>query len=451
MKQPDNLEKAFKEAYRDHEVDFRATDWEAMRRLMRAQPGAKKLPWQTFGGIFLGALLVVGIGLGICYKQSASSKPAPNQKPQMLVADKATPQRNYHQAENTQPLQHTLQAKSKAQQAPIPPDRRAPKPPAKPETNPLPIVQNDLPTFVKVADSVSDKPIAILTENPHLGAQKHNQNIENQDNIEKAPEPLAPHQTIRRLNIQPIAASPLRISALADSFPSRPVELSPAARTWCLSGYTGVAGQDNGLMSPYAGVKIQSRLHKVGIEAFGEFSSLRRFNPRSLKADLLGPNNSGFTTAQTEDFSFLSNPSPGILIQERFLIRNLYYAGGGLGVSLPLRRHELGLSVYARYMFLTSGEKEVRTYQSPLTSATPSLDNAILVATQLSKANNYFEGLNRLDWGLGLRYGYAMSRNLSLELAYIQGLRDISQNSYYQLPFVHRSQQLRLGVAFRLR
>lgn len=451
MKQPDKLEEALKKAYKDHEVDFRPTDWEAMRRLMRAQAGAKKLPWQKFGGIFLGTLLLVGLGLGICYKQPAASKSNPNPERERVVADKAAPESNLNLMVDTQPPRNEIKPKSKSRQVPALPSRQAPSALARPEANPVQALPNELPKPTVAANSTPDKPIAVLSENPNLSDQKSKQIAEYQSNSKKKLNQTPPHDPILKLNTQPIKTFPLCIAAPAEPFPSLPVKLNPAVRTWNLYGYTGMAAQANGLVNPYAGVQVKTQLHKVGIEAFGEFSSLRRFNPHSLNADILGPNNSGFAPAQTEDFSFLSNPSPGILIQERFLIRNLYYAGGGLGVSLPLKRHELGLSAYARYMFLTSGEKEVLTYQSPLTTATPNLDNAVLVATQLSKANNYFEGLNRLDWGLGLRYGYAVNRNLSLELAYIQGLRDISQNSYYQLPFVHRNQQLRVGVAFRLR
>ena len=121
-------------------------------------------------------------------------------------------------------------------------------------------------------------------------------------------------------------------------------------------------------------------------------------------------------------------------------IRHLHY------LELPLR---LQVRVYDRH-YLSAGAQYVRLLTSSGNLRSDYADDYNSLTLSSNNACGYTQGFAPDDYQLSLGYSYYLGKGFMLGAEYSQGLKDLSDNSYFRNQTIDRNQLIRLKLSYDL-
>ena len=145
------------------------------------------------------------------------------------------------------------------------------------------------------------------------------------------------------------------------------------------------------------------------------------------------------------NFDYLMACEPSLSISNQAVVTQtsisrdlLYYAGAGIGICIPYKRHEFSITSAFQKVIQTRSKYELQMFE-----------NGNLVYQENRKINNFTEGLNNQDITFSIAYQYALNRNLHLQFSGNFGTKDMSNNAYYGNQINDKNTQIRMGIVYR--
>jgi len=191
----------------------------------------------------------------------------------------------------------------------------------------------------------------------------------------------------------------------------------------------------------YGGLQTAYQIHKnCKLLLFSELSSRNvqfrnnNISPTNLIQDI---SNSNFDYLMACEPS-LSITNQVVVTQTSISRKLLYYAGAGVGICIPYKRHEFCVTSAFQKVFQTRSNYELQMFE-----------NGNLVYQENKQINNFIEGLNNQDITFSIAYQYALNRNLHFQFSGNFGTKDMSNNAYYGNQIKDKNTQIRMGVVYR--
>lgn len=139
----------------------------------------------------------------------------------------------------------------------------------------------------------------------------------------------------------------------------------------------------------------------------------------------------------TTNISATSNAN--LVTKEHIYLEGARYLGGGIGISIPYKRHSFLATTTCHYLLNTKSK-----YMVDIT------DNQSLIYQDSKNINNFNTGIYKWDISLGLTYQYAITRKIEVQIGLNKGLKDMSKDFFYKNSLKHRNFQVQTGISYRL-
>jgi len=397
MKERDPLDEFLRQQLSDRTYDFKESYWEAASALIEADARRRRL-WWWLGGI--GSLVLLAGSLWVLWPAQPGQQLQPL-PPLALQPALPSPQ-----------LEPEI-ASSGLPRVPVP----AENPPVESTSKPAPGTSRDLSaspppvsrsTAKHAADSSSSSPAAATGEPVAAGSPRARQEW---GAIHALPPWRWPWQQLRRQ-----AASRYEV----------PEQRGPGRHSLSLTlgGAYNPSWQagENGGFHPLAGWQYHFRLNR----------QLR------LQVGLLYQGRGGLgldSTFQSVDYGF------GATVETvRRSPRQLHFLELPLTLEWRLQnRHYLEVGAYVAGLLDVSGQQS-RVLSESLAASTE----------QTVRGFGFRQGLQRWDYGLALGYQYYLGEGLRLGASGRYGLRDLSDDTFYQAGRFDRNLQFRLTLSYDL-
>lgn len=472
-----NWEEQMKQILDEQEIVFEETDWKAAQALIQAAnlhvPTEKKrrkgLGW--FWAVLLGGILfgyMIGSGHFTTNKVAAKNESFSQSKTTQKiekenkteVSDLALAKKSAPSAKAEVPIKQSkvspIQTTQKTEkESKIAVDALAlakeSAPSAKAEAPIIPPIQT-----TKTAESVNIIPFtetnqaAIFAENSAKEAEKQDAFMAQTGTIlDNKQVKIVPERNINSLqkltlpqnNLAQNTDKTLKISLLENE------KTSPFFSKISANVYAGAAYSQRPYINStfYGGINMSySFSPKWKLNLFANYSE-RKVNFTTPNVFTLSGN--GFNNTSTDTVPDYTNTTipPDITLGsqvvtvEQIYLRAARYVGGGVGLSFQQKKHTFFANASYHYLLNTKSKYDVNI-----------TENQSIIYQDTKNISNFVAGINKGDITVGLGYQYALTRKIGLQIALNKGLKDMSNDGFYQNEIKHRNFQVQTGISYRL-
>ncbi len=444
-----NWEEQMKQILDEQEIVFEETDWKAAQALIQAAnlhvPTEKKsrkgLRWfwtVLVGGILFGYM--VGSGHFTTNKVVAKNEYLP--KNELITKTEKAHKINTHALALAKEAAPSAKAEASIAQSKVSPIQTT-----------------------KIAESVNMIPFspinkaAISDENIAKEAVKQDENTAKQDEFMAQTETILDNKQVRNRswrNMNGVQAIALQQSKL-DLKEDKKLIINPLENKKLASFFHKISGNVS------AGAAYSQRPY-INSTFYGGINMSYSLSPKwklnlfanysERKVDFTMPNTVNFgaqgnvfnnnSLDTIADYTNTSNSQPislgsQIITTEQIYLRAARYVGSGIGVSFQHKRHDFFVNASYHYLLNTQSKYTVNI-----------AENQSIIYQDSKSISTFLSGINTSDISLGLGYQYALTRKIQVQIAINKGVKDMSNDNFYNNALKHRNFQVQTGISYRL-